>query len=206
MKRTLLSAIGFAVAATVAAPAVADAAPATHTGPTLVQILLADARFDGPGGFDGLSFDFDIVTEALKLFPDLVDAASKPGDYTVFLPTDQAFRRLVNDLTGKWVEKESDVFGVVASLGVPTVKAVLTYHIVAGSRISYGAALKSDGASIKTLNGASFTVDVVGDWWKRVVLRDNDPDLRDPKVVFPNIMASNGIAHAIDRVLIPVNL
>jgi uncharacterized surface protein with fasciclin (FAS1) repeats len=206
MKRSFLAAIGVAVAASIATPAVAQAAPVHDDSPTLVQILLADARWDGPGGFDRFAFDFDIVTEALKLYPDLVEAASSPGDYTVFLPTDQAFRRLVKDLTGQNLRKESDVFAAVASLGLPTVKAVLTYHIVAGSRITYEQALGADGAAIGTLNGATFTVDVLGRRFKTVKLVDNDPDFRDPTVVFPDIQASNGIAHAIDRVLLPVDL
>ena len=49
-------------------------------------------------------------------------------------------------------------------------------------------------------------VDVQGWWLKRVVLVDKDPDLRNPKVILPNLRASNGIAHAIDFVLLPVNL
>ncbi|MGB8859872.1 MAG: fasciclin domain-containing protein [Ilumatobacteraceae bacterium] len=206
MKRSFIAAVGLAVTAAVASPAVAQAAPTTHHSPTLVQILLADEQWDGADGFDGFPFDFDIVTEALQLFPDLVEAANSPGDLTVFLPTDQAFRRLVKDLTGQTMQSESEVFAAVASLGTDTVKAVLTYHIVAGSRITYRQALRSDGAAIGTLNGASFTVDVVGKRFKSVVLVDNDPDFRDPTVVFPNINASNGIAHAIDRVLLPINV
>jgi uncharacterized surface protein with fasciclin (FAS1) repeats len=97
------------------------------------------------------------------------------------------------------------VFGVVAGLGLETVRAVLEYHIV-GSRITYGQALKSNGAAITTLGGSSFTVSVSGSWIKTVTLIDNDPDLRNPKVVLPNLAASNGVAHAIDRVLLPINV
>jgi len=205
MKRSLFTAIGFALATAVVAPAAASAAPSTYTKPTLAQILLVDSRFDDKDGFDRLSFDFDIVTQAVLLFPDLVEAASNPGDLTVFLPTDAAFRRLVKDLTGQSLASEKDVFNAVSGLGADTVKAVLTYHIV-GSRISYGQALKANGVAIQTLGGSSFTVNVSGGWFKTVSLIDNDPDLRDPRVVFPNIPASNGVAHAIDRVLLPINV
>ena len=38
-------------------------------------------------------------------------------------------------------------------------------------------------------------------------LRDNDPDLRDPRLRSPiNLNASNGIIHGINRVLIPIDL
>lgn len=204
MKRKLIAAMGIAVAASFVAPSV-NAAPATSTRPTLAQILLADSRFDDKDGFDRLSLDFDIVTQAILLYPDLVTAASSPGNLTAFLPTDNAFRRLVTDLTGTSPATEKEVFGVVAGLGLETVRAVLEYHIV-GSRITYGQALKSNGAAITTLGGSSFTVSVSGSWIKTVTLIDNDPDLRNPKVVLPNLAASNDVAHAIDRVLLPINV
>lgn len=205
--RRLMAALGLTMATAVVVPAVVQAAPAKGTSSmSLAQILLSDSKKDGPNGFDRNPNDFDIVTQALLLFPDLVDAASNPGDYTVFLPTDFAFRALVKDLTGQRLYKESDVFAAVASLGTDTVKTVLTYHIVPGARIDYAAALKSDGAALTTLQGGTITVDIQGKGFKRVVLMDADPDLRDPKVIVANIKASNGIAHGINRVLLPVNL
>lgn len=205
LARRLLAALGISMAAAVAIPAMVQAAPSKNTSNlSLAQILLSDSKKDAANGFDRNPNDFDIVTQALLLFPDLVDAASNPGDYTVFLPTDYAFRLLVKDITGTKVFKESDVFAAVASLGTDTVKTVLTYHIVPGARVDYRAATKSDGASLKTLQGSSITVDVQGK--NRVVLMDGDPDLRDPRVIIPNIKASNGIAHGINRVLIPVDL
>jgi uncharacterized surface protein with fasciclin (FAS1) repeats len=205
LSRRLLAALGITMAAAVAVPAMVNADGKKDTSNlSLAQILLSDSAKDDANGFDRNPNDFDIVTQALLLFPDLVEAASNPGDYTVFLPTDYAFRLLVKDLTGKKVFKESDVFAAVASLGTDTVKTVLTYHIVPGARIDYKAATKADGVALKTLQGNSITVDVRGK--NRVVLMDGDPDLRDPRVIIPNIMASNGIAHGINRVLIPVNI
>ena len=208
MKKRILAGLGIALAAAVAAPAAvtaASASPATITRPSLAQILLADSKYDR-NGFDSFSYDFDVVTQLVLQYPDLVAAASNPGDLTVFLPTDQAFRSTLKALTGQTIWSEKAMFDTVNSLGSGTVKAVLTYHIVGGARITYAQALQSDGAAIPTLNGASFTVDVQGGWIKTVVLADNDPDVRDPRVVLPNLRASNGIAHAIDNVLLPVDL
>jgi uncharacterized surface protein with fasciclin (FAS1) repeats len=196
----MLALLGIGLTTALVAPISAEAAA---TRPTLAQILLSDSKKDDANGFDHNPNDFDIVTQALLLFPDLVDAASKPGKLTVFLPTDYAFRRLVKDLTGKVVFKESDVFKAVASLGTDTVKAVLTYHIIAGSKINYVGALAANGASVTTLNGATIKVQVKHGW--KVFLNDKDPDLKDPKVIVANIQASNGIAHVIDRVLLPIN-
>jgi len=202
MKRTFLAAVGISLAAALAAPAVAQAAPAAAK-PTLAQILLSDSKKDAANGFDSNPNDFDIVTQALLAFPDLTAAASDPtANLTVFLPTDYAFRALVRSLTGHTYYKESDIFNAVVSLGLPTVKAVLMYHIVAG-RIDYATALKADGAKLTTLEGDTITVHVLGRGFKRVVLEDGAAALRDPKVIRANIMASNGIAHVIDRVLVP---
>ena len=198
--RSLLAVVGIGLTTAMVAPTVASAAPAK---PTLAQILLSDSKKDDANGFDSNPNDFDIVTQALLLFPDLVKAASSPGKLTVFLPTDFAFRQLVRDLTGKTVFKESDVFAAVASLGADTVKAVLMYHIVAGARINYVAALKSNGASLTTLNGATIKVHVRHGW--KVYLEDKATKLRDPKVIVADVQASNGIAHVIDRVLLPIN-
>ena len=86
-----------------------DPAPA----PTLADVLLSDGN-----QFDANPFDYDIVTEAVLLFPDLVAAASDPNaELTVFLPNDWAFRKLVADLTGRWPLREQAVFDAVAALG-----------------------------------------------------------------------------------------
>jgi uncharacterized surface protein with fasciclin (FAS1) repeats len=205
-KRSLRAGLCAAVAAALVAPvAIADASSAA-TRPTLVGLLLADAKGDNAAGFDHRAHDFDIVTEALKLFPDLVAAANDPSsNLTVFLPTDAAFRSLVKSLTGSAPRAEKDVFAAVAGLGVDTVKAVLTYHILP-TAVDYKTALKSDGAVLTTLNGATLTVDVKRGYTRTVTLVDNDPDLRNPKVIVPNLRASNGIAHAIDRVLLPIDV
>jgi uncharacterized surface protein with fasciclin (FAS1) repeats len=177
---------------------------------TIAEILLSDSAKDDAEGFDHRWNDFDIVTQAVLLFPDLVSAASNPDlDLTVFLPNDRAFRKLVQDLTGQRLNTESEVFGAVAGLGLDTVKTVLTYHIIVGSAIDYRSARQSDGAALTTLQGGTLTVDVRGHHWNRIVkLVDNDPDDRNATVVWPNVggEATNGFAHGIDRVLRPIDL
>ncbi|HSB86405.1 MAG TPA: fasciclin domain-containing protein [Ilumatobacteraceae bacterium] len=176
---------------------------------TLAEILLSDSAGDDANGFDKNAKDFDIVTQAALLYPDLVAAVSNPDlELTVFLPNDGAFRKLVKDLTGQRPRSESDIFAAVAGLGLDTVRTVLTYHVIAGSAIDYDTARQSDGAVLTTLQGSTLTVDVRGGWCRSVRLIDNDPDARDPMVVSPNVggEATNGFAHGIDRVLRPVNL
>lgn len=186
----------------------APAADAETKKPTLAEILLSDSAKDGPDGFDHRSKDYDIVTQAVLLFPDLVAAASDPNaQLTVFLPNDAAFRRLVYDVTGTWYRSEADIFNAVASLGTDTVKNVLQYHIV-GSAIPFSAALKADGAKLDTLlPGGKIEVDV-RHHKPRIKLIDADTNDRDPRVVKADVggAAANGYAHGIDRVLRPIDL
>ncbi len=160
--------------------------------------------------FDGDWFDFDIATEAVVLFPHLVAAASDPdAELTVFLPNDDAFRRLVRDLTGSAPATEADTFAAVASLGVDTIRTVLLYHIVAGPPISVGQAKVSDGAVLTTLQGGAIEVDVRGSRnLPRLFLIDQDPDARDPRVIAGDLEGplANGYAHGSDRVLRPIDL
>ena len=172
---------------------------------SLAQVLLADKS-----GFDKNGKDFDILTAAVKAV-----LAAKPTSavgvltngkvaLTAFIPTDTAFRRLVRDLTGKSPAKEQDVFKAVASLGVPTVEKVLLYHVVPGRTITAKQAFRSNGAWLKTAEGAHIKVRVVHG---RIYLQDKDPNSRNPRVVAGDINKGNRqIAHAINRVLRPVDL
>ena len=214
MRKSLVASVAAAVGLVALAPATASAHDRKHdpdagSNPTLAEILLSDSAQDDADGFDRNRWDYDIVTQAVLLFPDLVEAASNPdAELTVFLPNDQAFRRLVGEITGERLRSEADVFAAVASLGTDTVKNVLLYHIVPAS-ISYRDAKRADGAVLDTLlDGSTIEVDVRGRWWKRITLIDADTDDRDPTVVRPNIggAAANGYAHGINRVLRPIDL
>jgi uncharacterized surface protein with fasciclin (FAS1) repeats len=204
---------GTAVAA-IAVGAGLAAAPAAsaHTHPTGTRSLTEVLTSDG-NRFDRNRYDYDIVTEAV-----LAVLAAKPSSpvtvltdgtvpLTAFVPTDQAFRRLVKDLTGTWVKSEKGVFAAVASLGIPTVETVLLYHVVPGATITKRAALRSNGASLTTAQGGTITVRVRCWWRPKVVLVDQDPNDRNPVVVQFNINKGNKqIAHGINRVLRPVDL
>lgn len=211
-KRTLLTGLALAAATTVTA--LAPAAPAGAGGKgvsssTIADVLLSDSGKDGADGFDWRWYDYDIVTQAVLLFPDLVAAASDPAaSLTVLAPNDDAFRRLVKDLTGTWYRSEADVFAAVASLGTDTVKAVLTYHIV-GSKVGLPAVLASDEQAIPTLGGGTFTIDVRNKRWAFVEFVDNDPNARNAFLNRVNVGGgelANGFIHGIDRVLRPIDL
>lgn len=206
MRTKLIGAALAAAAATTAMSGVATAGGAPPPEPTLTlaEILLSDGD-----DFDDNPWDYDIVTQAVLLFPGLVAAASNPdAELTVFLPNDNAFAWLVKDLTGSFPASEEDGFAAVASLGLPTVEAVLTYHIVAGPPISFATAQQADGAVLTTLQGGTIEVDVKGRRNQNVQLIDADTNDTNPKVVDGDVggEALNGYAHGISRVLRPVDL
>jgi uncharacterized surface protein with fasciclin (FAS1) repeats len=108
----------------------------------------------------------------------LADALSAPGDKTVFAPTDQAFQALPA--------------GTVEALlqDIPTLTNILTEHVVAGAVDSETAA---NAGMATALNGNALTI------------TDDGCDLmvNGVRVVLHDIMATNGIIHVIDRVLLP---
>jgi uncharacterized surface protein with fasciclin (FAS1) repeats len=197
---------------------VALGAPAQAHGKTkalgtksLAAVLTADKS-----GFDRNSRDFDVLTAAV-----LAVLKAKPGSpvkvltdgsvaLTAFVPNDGAFRQLAKEVAKKKsLPTEKQAFSTVAGLGIDTVEAVLLYHVVPGATIDRKAALKSDNAKLTTAAGAKITVDVTRCWWlgKRVSLIDADRNDRNPRVVTFDINKGNKqIAHAIDRVLRPVDL
>jgi uncharacterized surface protein with fasciclin (FAS1) repeats len=200
-------------AATVATAAPAQAATATsapHTGTTsLATVLAADGHH-----FDRNWRDFDIVdravTTVLQAKPASAVGVLARGDepVTAFLPTDRAFRVLVEDLTGRHLARERAVFRAVAhGFDVDTIEAVLLYHVVPGASLTYAQARRADGASLPTaLGNAALRVRVVDG---RVRLRDLDPDAANARVLpgARNLNKGNSqIAHGISRVLRPVDL
>ncbi|MHC4970958.1 MAG: fasciclin domain-containing protein [Planctomycetota bacterium] len=108
----------------------------------------------------------------------LVDTLKSDGPFTVFAPTDEAFAKLPQG-TVEALLKDKD-----------QLRAVLTYHVVAGKV----PARKVAGMRwAKTVQGQSLVVRA----GKEGVSIDG------AKVVMADIPASNGLIHVIDRVVIP---
>ncbi len=203
------SGVALALGASMLAAAPANATSSAPTGTrSLASVLLSDGnRFDHNGR------DYDIVTEAA-----LAVLAAKPHSpvgvltdgkvaLTAFLPRDNAFKKLVKELTGSYPRSEKAAFNAVAGLGIDTVETVLLYHVVPGATITKKAAFKADGVKLTTAQGGKITVDVYRWHGKRIKLKDADRNDRDPRIVRFDINKKNKqIAHGIDRVLRPLDL
>jgi len=159
--------------------------------------------------------DFDILEQAV-----LAVIAAKPQSpvalltdgsvrLTVFAPTDQAFRDLVGDLTGKRPGTEKKTLNALLKVAdVDTIETVLLYHVVPGATLASPKVIKAAKARTKLKTAQGGTVKVVNRKGN-ITLVDKDPDLADPTVVLNGIDINRGnkqIAHAIDRVLLPLDL
>jgi uncharacterized surface protein with fasciclin (FAS1) repeats len=159
--------------------------------------------------------DFDILEQAVLAVvaakPDSPVALLTDGSVrlTAFLPTDQAFRLLVGDLTGKKPATEKKTVAQLLKLAdVDTIEQVLLYHVVAGKTLTSPKVVKAAkaGTLIKTEQGGKVKVTQKKG---KIVLVDKDPDIANPQVILKAIDINKGnrqIGHGINRVLLPVDL
>ncbi len=196
MPRTLAAiAASLVIAGIAAAPAAAG--QRSWGGPPAGSVVDVAVKASGGGAPDANPYDYDLLVQAVTatgLAPVLDDESKR---FTVFAPNDRAFTRLVADLTGSTPASEQAALATaVSALGLPAIKNVLLYHVVAGRRLGPLQVLLS--RSLTMANGG--IVEPRG-----IVLRDESPALRDPRLVLfaLNIPATNGVIHTIDRVLVP---
>jgi uncharacterized surface protein with fasciclin (FAS1) repeats len=111
---------------------------------------------------------------------DLATTLSGDGPFTVFAPVDAAFEELPS--------------GTVDTLVLPENKAqltgILTYHVIAGKIMSGDL---TDGMKAITVNGQEVTIH----------LRDGKVFVNDAEVVIADVATSNGVVHAINKVIMP---
>jgi uncharacterized surface protein with fasciclin (FAS1) repeats len=109
----------------------------------------------------------------------LVDTLKGPGPFTVFAPTDEAFAKLPPGTVEELLKPENKA----------KLTAVLTHHVAAGKVM---AADVKDGATLKTVNGTGLTAAV-----------KDGVTISGAHVIKADIVASNGVIHVIDTVLLP---
>ena len=110
----------------------------------------------------------------------LVDTLKGEGPFTVFAPTDAAFAAL----------PEGTVETLLMPENIDTLTAILTYHVVPGAVTSDQ--LAGQHLDVATVNGAEVRVNGT-----------NGVMINDATVTTADIIASNGVIHVIDSVLLP---
>jgi len=108
----------------------------------------------------------------------LARALSAPGQLTVFAPTDAAFAKVPKATLAALAKDKAKL------------KAVLLYHVAKG-KVTAAKVVKLK--RVKTLQGGTLSIRVAGG---KVLVGG-------AQVITPDVMASNGVIHVINKVLIP---
>jgi uncharacterized surface protein with fasciclin (FAS1) repeats len=126
--------------------------------------------------------EFSILVEAV-VAADLGSALKAAGPLTVLAPTNDAFAALLAEL---------NITKAALLADKPLLTKVLTYHVITGL------VLKADiqaNRPVKTLQGETLTIDDA--------FKITDQRGRKSSIVTTDVLAKNGVIHAIDRVILP---
>lgn len=114
--------------------------------------------------------------------PSLLETVMGTGNFTIFAPTNDAFEATLADMDLTLDDLVEDPDALTA---------ILQYHIVRGT---INANLLRDGANLPTLSGDTIAVSVDGD---TITLNDS------VTITEADLIATNGVIHLIDGVLLP---
>jgi len=108
----------------------------------------------------------------------LVATLQGAGPFTVFAPTDEAFAKLpAGTVEALLQDKEA-------------LTKILTYHVVAGKVTAEQVVTLSEAQTVAGINA-------------KIEVRDGNVYVAGSKVITTDIMASNGVIHVIDTVMLP---
>lgn len=153
-----------------------DGGPSVPTS-NLVEIVVAN---------NGLTQLEEAVIKA-----DLVDTLSGDGPFTVFAPTDAAFEALLESLGSNY--NSIDDFDTDAEIAL--LRSILLYHVVPSQVLEADLAA---GDVETAFTGNSIEVIASGDTF--VI---GDASMTDANIAATDVLATNGVAHVIDKVLLP---
>lgn len=122
---------------------------------------------------------FETLAAALSA-AGLVDTLKGEGPFTVFAPTDEAFAKLPDGTVESLLKAENR----------DQLTAILTYHVVPGAVTADQVVNLSEAG---TVNGQALAISLV----------DSNVMVNDATVIATDIMASNGVIHVIDSVILP---
>lgn len=120
---------------------------------------------------------FDTLICLVANNPTVLNLLSQRGQYTVFAPTNAAFAQI-------------GVTSANCATVAPDVTGILAYHVAKGRR---AAADVVSSTQIRMLNRQFTSISAAGGSYY----------INDAKIIATDVFASNGVIHAIDKVLLP---
>lgn len=111
----------------------------------------------------------------------LVETLQGDGPFTVFAPTDDAFAALPDGLLDELLEPENE----------ETLTRILTYHVVGAEVL----AADVEAGAVDTVEGNTIEITT-----------DDGVMVNEANVVQTDVMASNGVIHVIDAVILPPDI
>lgn len=162
------------------------------TSPTASGVAAASTTIDKVAQSNGFTALLAAAAKA-DLSTTLADPAQR---LTVFAPTDSAFTQLASRLGF------DSATAMVQALPAAALKSILSYHILQGSKQSteLGASAQSTQPTLYSFGGQPATLALAASGNS---LRLTDAVKTSASVTTPNVAASNGVIHVIDKVLLP---
>ncbi|MFB6276472.1 MAG: fasciclin domain-containing protein [Halothece sp.] len=124
--------------------------------------------------------NFSTLVKAVQA-ADLAETLQGEGPFTVFAPTNEAFAKLPDGIVEFLLQPENKDLLV----------DVLSYHVVPGEVMSN----QLETGTVDSLNGGL-----------SVAISGNSVIVNNASVIQPDVEASNGVIHAVNRVLLPEGL
>ncbi|WP_144863118.1 fasciclin domain-containing protein [Hyella patelloides] len=165
-------------------PALADNHTDSMESTSETEIILVDETSMEAGNIVEVASEsesFNTLVQAVEA-AELADTLSdSDSSYTLFAPTDEAFSQLPEGALEYLLEPENK----------EVLQRVLSYHVVP-EEVASG---DITGGDVESLDGGLVTE-----------ITEDGVIVNDANVITPDIEASNGIIHAVDKVLLPADL
>lgn len=120
--------------------------------------------------------------------PNFITALSGTGPFTVFAPTNAAFTSLDAELAP----------GGIAAVSAANLTKVLQYHVVSPANVLAASLTEGQVLTPILTPAQTFTIQLSGG------AKIKDANNRISNIIITDVQCSNGVIHAIDKVLLPI--
>lgn len=120
--------------------------------------------------------------------PNFITALSATGPFTVFAPTNNAFTALNTELAP----------GGIASVSAANLTKVLQYHVVSPANVLAASLTEGQVVTPILTPAQTFSIQLTGG------AKIKDANNRISNIIITDVQCSNGVIHAIDKVLLPI--